>query len=46
MQAGKGTFGQLLTNPELYNKFNATADDFQKVTAKLEQQRQLSWASS
>ena len=27
LQSGKGSFGQLLTNPELYNKFVATADD-------------------
>jgi phospholipid/cholesterol/gamma-HCH transport system substrate-binding protein len=36
MESGKGSFGQLLTNPELYNKFTAAADDFQKVTAKLD----------
>jgi len=35
MESGKGSFGQLMTNPELYNKFVAAADDFQKVTAKL-----------
>ncbi len=36
MESGKGSFGQLLTNPELYNKFVAASDDFQKVTAKLD----------
>jgi phospholipid/cholesterol/gamma-HCH transport system substrate-binding protein len=35
LQSGKGSFGQLLTNPELYNKFIATMDDVHNVTAKL-----------
>lgn len=37
LQSGKGSFGQLLVNPELYNKFVATMDDVQKTTAKLNQ---------
>ena len=36
MESGKGSFGQLLINPELYTKFVTAADDFQKVTAKLD----------
>jgi len=35
MESGKGSFGQLLINPDLYNKFVAAADDFQQVTTKL-----------
>jgi phospholipid/cholesterol/gamma-HCH transport system substrate-binding protein len=35
LQSGKGSFGQLLVNPELYNKFVATMDSVQKTTAKL-----------
>ena len=35
LQSGKGSFGQLLTNPELYNKFVATANDLDKVVLKL-----------
>jgi phospholipid/cholesterol/gamma-HCH transport system substrate-binding protein len=35
LQSGKGSFGQLLTNPELYNKFVATADEIDKAAAKL-----------
>jgi phospholipid/cholesterol/gamma-HCH transport system substrate-binding protein len=35
LQSGKGSFGQLLTNPELYNKFVATASDLDKVVLKL-----------
>jgi len=36
MESGKGSFGQLLTNPELYNKFVAAADDFHNFSAKLD----------
>jgi phospholipid/cholesterol/gamma-HCH transport system substrate-binding protein len=35
LQSGKGSFGQLLTNPDLYNKFVQTMDDVHQVTAKL-----------
>jgi phospholipid/cholesterol/gamma-HCH transport system substrate-binding protein len=35
MQSGKGSFGQLLTNPELYNKFVAAADEVDNAAAKL-----------
>jgi phospholipid/cholesterol/gamma-HCH transport system substrate-binding protein len=35
LQSGKGSFGQLLTNPELYNKFVATANEIDKAAAKL-----------
>jgi phospholipid/cholesterol/gamma-HCH transport system substrate-binding protein len=35
MQSGKGSFGQLLTNPDLYNKLVATADDVHQITVKL-----------
>ena len=35
LQTGKGSFGQLLVNPDLYNKFVATADDIHQITAKL-----------
>lgn len=35
LQSGKGSFGQLLTNPGLYNKLEAAADQVQTLTAKL-----------
>jgi phospholipid/cholesterol/gamma-HCH transport system substrate-binding protein len=35
LESGKGSFGQLLVNPDLYNKFVATMDDVQHTTAKL-----------
>jgi phospholipid/cholesterol/gamma-HCH transport system substrate-binding protein len=35
MQSGKGSFGQLLTNPALYDKFTASADQINQLTAKL-----------
>jgi phospholipid/cholesterol/gamma-HCH transport system substrate-binding protein len=35
LQSGKGSFGQLLTNPDLYNKLASAADEFQKLTLKL-----------
>ena len=35
IQAGKGTVGQLMTNPELYNNVNATVVDLRTLTAKL-----------
>jgi phospholipid/cholesterol/gamma-HCH transport system substrate-binding protein len=35
LQSGKGSFGQLLINPDLYNKFVATMDEVHNVTAKL-----------
>jgi phospholipid/cholesterol/gamma-HCH transport system substrate-binding protein len=35
LESGKGSFGQLLVNPDLYNKFVATMDDIQKTTSKL-----------
>jgi phospholipid/cholesterol/gamma-HCH transport system substrate-binding protein len=35
IQAGKGTVGQLITNPELYNNVNATVVELRTLTAKL-----------
>ena len=35
LQSGNGSVGKLLTDPSLYNKFNAAADQVQKLTAKL-----------
>jgi phospholipid/cholesterol/gamma-HCH transport system substrate-binding protein len=35
IQSGKGSVGQLINNPDLYNKFSAAADQVQKLTAKL-----------
>jgi phospholipid/cholesterol/gamma-HCH transport system substrate-binding protein len=35
LQAGKGSIGQLLSNPDLYNKFYAIADQAEKITEKL-----------
>src|SRR6202789_3187944 len=35
IQSGKGSIGQLINNPGLYDKFSAAADQVQKLTAKL-----------
>jgi phospholipid/cholesterol/gamma-HCH transport system substrate-binding protein len=35
LESGKGSFGQLLTNPDLYNKFSAAADQVETMTVKL-----------
>jgi phospholipid/cholesterol/gamma-HCH transport system substrate-binding protein len=35
IQAGKGSVGQLINNPDLYNKFIATADEIHTLTANL-----------
>jgi phospholipid/cholesterol/gamma-HCH transport system substrate-binding protein len=35
LQSGKGSFGQLLTNPELYNKFVETTNQLDLVAKKL-----------
>jgi phospholipid/cholesterol/gamma-HCH transport system substrate-binding protein len=35
MESGKGSFGQLLTNPELYNKFTAAADEVHTLSVKM-----------
>jgi phospholipid/cholesterol/gamma-HCH transport system substrate-binding protein len=35
LQSGKGSFGQLLVNPDLYNKFVATAEEIHTMTVKL-----------
>jgi phospholipid/cholesterol/gamma-HCH transport system substrate-binding protein len=35
LQSGKGTLGQLLTNPDMYNKFDATVDEVHQFTVKL-----------
>jgi phospholipid/cholesterol/gamma-HCH transport system substrate-binding protein len=35
LESGKGSFGQLLVNPDLYNKFVETMGDVQKTTARL-----------
>jgi phospholipid/cholesterol/gamma-HCH transport system substrate-binding protein len=34
LESGKGSFGQLLTNPELYNKFIATADQINSLVTR------------
>jgi phospholipid/cholesterol/gamma-HCH transport system substrate-binding protein len=35
MQSGKGSLGQLISNPDLYNKVNATVDELHKLTVNL-----------
>ncbi len=35
LQSGKGSVGQLINNPDLYNKFNDAATQVQKLTAKM-----------
>jgi phospholipid/cholesterol/gamma-HCH transport system substrate-binding protein len=35
MQSGKGSIGQLISNPDLYNKVNATVDELHKLTINL-----------
>jgi len=35
IQSGQGSVGKLINDPGLYNKFNAAADQIQKLTAKL-----------
>ncbi len=35
LQSGKGSVGQLINNPDLYNKANATVDELQKLTENL-----------
>ncbi|MBS1798358.1 MAG: MCE family protein [Acidobacteria bacterium] len=35
MQSGKGSLGQLVNNPDLYNKVNATVDELHKLTVNL-----------
>jgi phospholipid/cholesterol/gamma-HCH transport system substrate-binding protein len=35
LQSGKGSIGQLLSNPDLYNRFLATTNDLDKVVLKL-----------
>ena len=35
LQSGKGSVGQLINNPDLYNKANATVDELHKLTANL-----------
>ena len=35
IQAGKGTVGQLMTNPDMYNKFDAVANDIHNLTQEL-----------
>ena len=35
MQSGKGSIGQLISNPDLYNKVNATVDELHKLTVNL-----------
>ncbi len=35
LQAGKGTAGQLLSNPDLYNKLNASLDGLQKLVKNI-----------
>ena len=35
MQSGKGSLGQLISNPDLYNKVNATIDELHTLTVNL-----------
>jgi len=35
IQSGKGSVGQLINNPDLYNKFVAAADDIHRLTSNL-----------
>jgi phospholipid/cholesterol/gamma-HCH transport system substrate-binding protein len=35
MQSGKGSLGQLVNNPDLYNKVNATVDELHKFTVNV-----------
>ena len=35
MQSGKGSIGQLISNPDLYNKVNATVDELHKFTVNV-----------
>jgi phospholipid/cholesterol/gamma-HCH transport system substrate-binding protein len=35
LQTGKGSIGQLINNPELYNKLNGTVDELHKLTVNL-----------
>src|ERR1700754_1713224 len=35
LQSGKGSIGQLINNPDLYNKANATVDELHKLTVNL-----------
>jgi phospholipid/cholesterol/gamma-HCH transport system substrate-binding protein len=39
MQSGKGSIGQLINNPDLYNKLNSTVDELHKLTVNLNQGR-------
>jgi phospholipid/cholesterol/gamma-HCH transport system substrate-binding protein len=35
LQAGKGTLGQFMTNPDVYNKVNATMDEVHTLSVKM-----------
>ena len=35
IQSGQGTVGQLMTNPDMYNKFDAVANDIHNLTVEL-----------
>jgi phospholipid/cholesterol/gamma-HCH transport system substrate-binding protein len=35
LQSGKGSIGQLINNPDLYNKLNGTVDELHKLTINL-----------
>jgi phospholipid/cholesterol/gamma-HCH transport system substrate-binding protein len=37
LQSGKGSIGQLINNPDLYNKLNGTVDELHKLTINLNQ---------
>lgn len=37
MQSGKGSIGQLINNPDLYNKLSSTVDELHKLTVNLNQ---------
>ena len=39
LQSGKGSVGQLINNPDLYNKANATVDELHKLTVNINEGR-------
>ena len=39
LQSGKGSIGQLINNPDLYNKLNGTVDELHKLTMNLNKGR-------
>ena len=45
LQAGKGSVGQLINNPDLYNKANATVDELSKLDDESESRATAPWAN-